>query len=453
MKRLFLGIPSRHSLDALYPPAGLLYLASAAREHGHHVEVVDGQIAGDDALLNTFRAGTFDYFGTTILSPLREESYQLIRKVKALKPDCITIAGGAHASILPEQTMRHVPEIDIIAVGEGEGILVDILAAKPLDQIAGIWYRRAGEILKSSNRRPLNAKEIPFPAWDLIDLDQYKAYEKVKIDGVALDKKPFLTIYSSRGCTGRCSFCSTWWVWRQWRQLPVQRFADEIEYLYQRGIEHFFIADDSMISDAGFVEDLADILAERQIHIYCKIACRADKISSRVVSALKRIGCYEIHVGFESGSQKILDAIGKGLTVQHNIRAARLIREAGIRVYALMIIGAIDEDIDSINETIAFLKIIEPDVIASMGGLMLLPGTRDFQKAVRQGFVTKNYWLSQDCFPIYTHTFSKTELKLISFAVRNKIKIWSRHTLYLQLIIPFILNRLRRLASRFDSKS
>jgi len=449
MKRIFLGIPAKHSLDALYPPTGLLYLASVARNQGHHVKLVDGQMVGDEALLKEFATEKFDYFGTTILTPLREESYLLIRRIKSVHPDCVTIAGGAHVSILPEQTMKHVPEIDIIAVGEGEGILTDILSGKSLESIPGIWYRRGDDIISTSTRKPMDVNEIPLPAWDLIDINRYKAFEKVTVNGVALDQKPFLTIYSSRGCTGCCSFCSTWWVWRKWRQLSVQRFADEIEYLYQRDVEHFFIADDSMINNAEFVEDLADELSKRNIHIYCKIACRADKITERVVNALKRIGCYEIHVGFESGSQKILNSMGKGLTVEDNIRAADIIRNAGIKIYALMIIGSLHEDIESINETIEFIKLIKPDVIASMGGLMLLPGTRDFRQAARANFVSEEYWLGNNSYPMYTKNFSHMELKFISFAVRNKIKIWSKNTLYLQLIIPFIVNRVLRLSNGF----
>ncbi len=444
-KRIFLAVPARHSLDALYPPTGLLYLASAARNGGYGVKVVDGQIVGDEALLNEFGSEDFDYFGTTILTPLREESYKLIRRIKRVRPNCVVIAGGAHVSILPEQTLRHVPEIDIIAVGEGEEILVDILSGKPLETIPGIWFRLGDQIVHTRVRQPMDVDKIPIPSWDLIDIDRYKAYEKVTVYGVHLSEKPFLTIYSSRGCTGRCSFCSTWWVWRKWRQLPVKRFADEIEILYRQGIGHFFIADDSMINHVGFVEDLADELLRRDVKIYCKIACRADKITKRLVNALKRIGCYEVHVGFESGSQKILNSLGKGLTVHDNIQAAKLIREAGLSIYALIIIGSIHETIETINETIDFLKLIKPDVIASMGGLMLLPGTRDFKEASHRGFITDEYWLSEQPFPIYTKTFSPIELRMISFAIRRNIKLWSKKLLYLQLTIPYFADRLFRL--------
>lgn len=445
MNRLFLGIPARHSLDALYPPTGLLYLASAARNHGYNVKVVDGQILGDEALLEEFRSGDFDYFGTTILTPMREESYELIRRIKRIRQDCVVIAGGAHVSILPEQTLRHVAEIDIIAVGEGEDTLIDILSGKSLETIPGIWFRRGEGLFHTGVRNPMDVKKIPIPAWDLIDIGRYKAYEKVTVNGVSLEDKLFLTVYSSRGCTGHCSFCSTWKVWRKWRQLPVERFAAEIEYLYNRGVEHFFIADDSMINNAEFVESLADLLQKKSIKIYCKIACRADKITKRVVNALKRIGCYEVHVGFESGSQKILNDLGKGLKVNDNIQAAKFIREAGLRIYALLVIGSIHETIETINETIDFIKVIQPDVIASMGGLMLLPGTRDFQKAVRSGFVTEEYWLGKGRFPIYTKTFSPFELRMISFAVRKKIKIWPNRFIFLKLIMPFAFYRMYRL--------
>jgi anaerobic magnesium-protoporphyrin IX monomethyl ester cyclase len=453
MKRIFLSIPSKHSLDALYPPVGLLYLAAMARNSGHYVKVVDGQIVGDEALISEFASGEFEYFGTTILTPLREESYKLIRRIKSVKPECITIVGGAHVSILPEQTMGHVPEIDIAVVGEGEETLLDILSGKDLGSIPGIWYRRDGRVFRTPYRAPIDTDRIPVPAWDLIDITKYKAYEEVTIDGKSLADKPFLTIFSSRGCKGRCSFCSTWWVWRKWRQLPVKRFADEIEYLYRKGVEHFFIADDSMVNDGTFVEELANELLVRNIKIHCKVACRADKVTKEIVRSLKTLGCYEVHVGFESGSQKILDTIGKELTIEDNLRAAKLIREAGMKVYALLIIGSMHEDISTINETIRFLKDIKPDVIGTMGGLMLLPGTRDFRMAVRKGLLTEDYWLTPEKFNIYDETFSRLELSLISFAVRRGIPLWSNSLLYVQLLVPYAVCHFRRKAIALLAKA
>ena len=137
--------------------------------------------------------------------------------------------------------------------------------------------------------------------------------------------------------------------------------------------------------------------------------------------------------------------MGKGLTVADNVQAAKLIREAGLTIYALFVIGSIHETIETINETIDLIKLIQPDVIASMGGLMLLPGTRDFREAVREGFVTEEYWLSKGRFPLYTRTFSPIELKLINFAIRKHIKIWSKSFLFFQFIIPLAFDRLRRL--------
>lgn len=424
-------------MDASYPPAGLLYIAAAARDCGHEVQVIDGQIVGDEALLQEFSDKDFDYFGTTILTPLREASYEIIRKIKAIRPQCITIAGGAHVSILPEQTMRHEPQIDIVVVGEGEKTIVDILSGKPLEHIPGIWFREGEKLRHTPRRAQIDPAVLPMPAWDLIDITPYRAYEDVVIEGASYTDKPFLTIYSSRGCTGSCSFCSTWRIWREWRQVPVDRFINEIEYLHGRGIDHFFIADDSMINNEDFVESFANELTRRNIGIRFKIACRADKITQRVVLALKRSGCYEVHIGFESGSQRILDALGKKLTVEDNIRAAKLIREAGMRVYALMIIGSIQEDVNSINETIDFLNLIQPDVVASVGGLMLLPGTRDYHEAVRQGFLKNDYWQGKQLFPFYTKNFSQKELGLLNLAIQMRRKIWSRRLLRFQFLLQY----------------
>lgn len=425
-----LAIPEKHTEDVLYPPTGLLYLAAAAIEKGYTVDVVDGQLSGDESIINALVQNKYKYFGTTVLSPLRHYSYELIRKVKRALPECIIIAGGSHVSILPAQTLEHVHEIDIIVTGEGERSFVEILSGEKLENIPGIWYRKDSEICHNKSIPPLSPEKIPMPAWDLIDIFSYMSYEDIEIDGIKLG--PMLTIYSSRGCTGSCSFCSTWWVWKKWRQVSVERFVFEIQYLYDKGVNHFFIADDSMINNAEFVDNFLSEIKKRKIKIFFKIACRADKITPHIAITLKEAGCYEVHIGFESGSQRILDAIGKGLTVEQNINAALAVRNAGMRVYALMIIGHLDEDVESINQTIDFLKIIQPDVIASMNGLMLLPGTKDYNRAKHERFISDSFWLSHEPYKIYNLNFSRTELNYIRHLFDARLNISSLAMLQLQ---------------------
>lgn len=446
MSNILLAIPRQHSLDALYPPVGLLYLAAAARNAGHEVTVVDGQIDGDDKILQVLQEGTFHYFGTTILTPLRNFSYDLIKKVRGVDSRCVIIAGGPHVSILPEQTLRHVPEIDIAVLGEGEATLVEILSGKSLGDIPGICYRAGDRVVKNKRAGMIDPAKLPMPAWDLIDICRYRSFEEVVVDGQVLG--PMLTIYSSRGCAGACSFCSTWWVWNCWRQLPSEHFFREIKYLYDRGIDHFFIADDSMIGNEAFVVELAEAVAGAGLALHLKVACRADMVTETVARALKQAGCYEVHVGFESGSQKILDAVGKKITVQQNIDAALTLKRAGLKVYALMVVGSLEEDIDSINETIDFLKIINPDVLCSMGGLMLLPGTRDYEKAKKLGVVDDGYWLGSGQYPVYTGKYSSRQLRYIMGKIQRREKVRNNLEIWIGAQLVYYRKRLAQLGKK-----
>jgi radical SAM superfamily enzyme YgiQ (UPF0313 family) len=215
------------------------------------------------------------------------------------------------------------------------------------------------------------------------------------------------------------------------------KVVDEIDRLVSLGVRHFFIADDSMISDENFVLEFADEIGRRELSIKFKIACRADKLTPTIADALKRSGCYEAHVGFESGSQKVLDALGKKLKVADNIRAAETLHNAGIRVYALMILGSTGEDVQSLNETIDFLNRIRPDAMATMGGLMLLPGTRDYQRAVKEGLLNDDFWLGADPFMYYTKNFSRPELILIGRCVEDRRHLWRRRLLHLQFALYY----------------
>ncbi len=446
MASILLAVPSEHSLEgALYPPAGLLYLAAYAIPHGHKVTVIDGQVQGDEAVYREIVENKYDYFGITILSPMRHNCFLMIKKIKELSPSTAIIAGGAHPSLMPKDVLGQHPEIDIAVIGEGEETLLEILDGRNLEDIPGIAFKRNGEgggeeTAVNPLREPMDVERIPIPAWHLIDIHRYKSYEERYIDGKPLG--PMLTIYSSRGCTGKCSFCSTWRVWRKFRQMSARRFVDEVRLLYDQGIDHFFIADDSMISNLEFVKDFCRLLQEEGMRIHYKIACRADKITDEIAAYLKESGCYEVHIGFESGSPKILSAMNKMIDVEQNKLAAGYVRKHGMGVYALMLFGHFGEDVQSMNETIRFLREIRPDGMGTMGHLMILPGTVDFNRAVKLGYVDRDFWNTEAHYLPWYGTFTPKQFGRIMYFVQTGKTIWSKSLLRWQYKLYKSLDRI-----------
>ncbi len=284
--------------------------------------------------------------------------------------------------------------------------------------------------------------EIPFPAWNLVDLSRYKPWGKGTFQGINLAKVQRVSVIFSRGCTGHCDFCSTWWIWKGYRYRSPVNMADELEFLYHDfGVRHFCFADDAFSVNRTATMDLCNEIIKRRLRIAFFATTRADCVDRELLRLMKLAGCYEVSYGIETGSQELLDGIHKENQINNAMAALQMTTDAGLIATALMIFGVMGASEKSGRDTLQVLKKANPDVVASAGGLWILPGTKVYQHCKSQGFIDDEFWLSDEPYKVYTLEHSPHKLAamcetLYTYSLRSRIgrlrdRIISRISLFL----------------------
>jgi radical SAM superfamily enzyme YgiQ (UPF0313 family) len=335
---------------------GLAYLAACLEAEGHQTRIVD-EVVGqqvDDAL-DEFRP---DVIGITFMTMHALRAYALADRIRQDR-GLTLIAGGAHPTALPEEALNH---FDCVVRGESELTLPRVLAG---GRIEGVVEAEC----------PADLDALPLPKRDQLDLDTYAAAG----DELAGYSYRTLGVITSRGCPFRCTFCVNSKREARLRFHGPERVTEELRHLVDRyQIESVAFYDELMATDAARFEAICESMIKAGLH-HLKWECQmhARMMDAELLGLMKRAGCIQVAVGFESGSQRVLDTIQKHATVEQNVAAARLAHEAGLRVRGCFIIGAPGETMDDIQLTERFIREAAVD-FASIHFLTPMPGTQLF---------------------------------------------------------------------------
>jgi GT2 family glycosyltransferase/radical SAM superfamily enzyme YgiQ (UPF0313 family)/Tfp pilus assembly protein PilF/cyclopropane fatty-acyl-phospholipid synthase-like methyltransferase len=418
---MFVNPHETEQLGYSNPPLGLLYLAATLLKNGFEVKVVDGCLEGKDGVKKALESYRPAMVGITCLTPGRKKALEIAKLAKGLDPSVNIVMGGVHPTIMWKQMMEHYPYVDYIVLGEGEQTCLELAQGKEPSQVNGLVFRKNGKAIKTANRKNIaDLDDLPFPAWQLVDLKKYPARGTGVYRGIDLSREPRVSVIFSRGCEGHCAFCSTWWIWKGWRHRSAKYMVDEIELLYnEQGIRHFCFADDSMTVDKQATIDLCDEILARKLTIAFHVTTRTDCVDETVLRRLTEAGCYQIAFGIETGSQALLEKMGKENDISASEQAIWLAKQAGISVTALMIIGNVGETVDSLKETIAFLKRAKPNNIGCVGGLWILPGTKLYRECKQKKIIDDDFWLGDEPYKIYTLEWPLEKLNEMQQLVQN----------------------------------
>lgn len=315
-------------------PLGLLYIGSVLKENNIDVEVLD--LAGDEDWERTVTEHDFhDVIGcyaTTPHHPIVKKIVELISHDHGRK---YFVVGGPHPNINPQVYFNI--GFDAVCQGEGENKIVDIVKNKT----KGIVNSGIVENLDS----------LPLPAWDLIDIKSYKQ--------TFLGKK-IIHIFTSRGCPYRCTFCSQSVFYRKVRFRSPDKVIDEIYKLhYDYGYERLMFMDDTFGVNKEYAYEIMRKM--KPLGILWRCHFRANLCTREMLETMYDSGCRHITLGIESGSQKILDIIKKGTTVEMNTNAIQLAREVGLKVKAFTIVGLPGETMETMEATKKWLLDNKPD--------------------------------------------------------------------------------------------
>ena len=348
------GVPASLRKENL----ALASLAAAIEAAGHEAAIID-EVAGQhvDASLDKFRP---DAAGISFMTMHAVRAYALADHLRETRHIPL-IAGGAHPSALPEEACQH---FDCVIRGEAEVALPALLHEGRIEGIV-------------DGKPPEDLDALPLPKRELLDLDFY-ANARDELAGLSYRT---LGVITSRGCPYKCTFCVN-----SKREVPLrfhspERVIEEVRYLAERHhIESVAFYDELMATDSKRMAAICERMSQtglNRLKWECQIHPRL--VRADLLPLMKQAGCVQVALGFESGSQRVLDAVCKSLTLEQSLDAARLVREAGLRVRGCFIVGAPGETREDISKTGRFIKQARID-FASIHFLTPMPGSRLFDE-------------------------------------------------------------------------
>ncbi len=330
------GLP-KYYYDTTYPCLGLLYIAGTLKRNFPDLEIkyleADYTPEGLIEILSSYRP---EIFGMYIPTDASRMSYRLINEVKTKFPSIHVVTGGPHPTAMPEEVLKE-SLADVVCIGEGEKTMSEIVrhrmeGSNALHEIEGIAYRRDGTIERTNSRKYIpDIDSIPWPLWDLIDIQQYKGRQFRKA-------KTKAGVLATRGCPFNCTFCSNpvWKVDKPWLRMRSPRgVAEEIEYLYQKGARDIYVRTDELNCNLKWAIQVCEEIA-RLGHkdLYLSANLRVDKLPDELAKALKEANFWIVFLGVESANNRVLKGIGKMITVEDAENAFKALRKFGILVSA-----------------------------------------------------------------------------------------------------------------------
>lgn len=346
-------------------PISLGYIAASLEKEGRDASIVDllyPEIPSITvrrpsalAIKRLVRRERPKVVGFSAYNSNMEEILGIARACKEADEDIITVIGGPQATFMPSEALKEMPPIDIIARGEGEHLMLELLDAiegkRDLRDVRGITYRREGKIVTTQKREMIrDLDDLPSPY----------------VEGVfEMENYPIATFLSSRGCTHNCSFCYTPNAFgRRIRFHSREYLLGDIEIACSENIEMLWFADPNFAANRKRTHFILEGIAERGygVPIWCQT--RVDDVDAEMLKLMKKAGVEWIFFGLESGDQRMLDAMHKGIRLRQVEDAVRSAQEAGIKVELSIIVGLPGETRKEALATLRFAKSLKPERIA-----------------------------------------------------------------------------------------
>lgn len=368
-------------------PLSIVFLGSHLEQQGYEVRIFDEQIewlkeSQMQQIVNEFQPGVI---GFTCTTPGMARSHEIATDIKKINPEIKVVMGNIHPTVLPEETLKN-PDVDLVVRGEGEFTFLEYLQAierhGDLSKIAGISYRLNGSFHHTANRNYQKDLDL-FPPinWKLLtDFNDSYSIEWV---------------LTSRGCPYKCIFCSARSVSGfKYRFNGPQRVIHEVDTVIKNfGKKFFSFADDNFVVKKERTREICKLLMERGYHKEIKWLCqtRADAVDEFILELMREAGCEYISFGIETGTQRLLDLIGKSLKIETVEKAVNMAHAVGMKTRGSFMLGLPTETAKDSLATIEFARRLPLD-IAKFNLAVPYPGTELLNVAVAEGLQVTDDW-------------------------------------------------------------
>lgn len=380
---------------AVTEPLGIAYIAGVLESSGVSVFIFDAPAEGLNVTDVCEKIDRFSItlVGITLLTPSFGVVKDLCDQIKLTCPDVVIVLGGPHCTALPERTLAEISSADLVCFGEGELTMKEVVQSagdRRYDAILGLcWRNGEGDIVKNPPRPYIKEIDsIPMPARHLLPMDKYHLTAS-RVE----DESYCPTIIVARGCPFGCSYCSHNFG-RKIRFHSVERIMSEIHFLVaQYHISQINLEADTLTTKKGFVEELCHALIQSGLTEKLKWTCesRVDTVTEEMLHLMKRAGCWQISYGIETGSQRLLTSINKGISLEQVEKAVQATHRAGISVRGFFMLGLPGESPEESRQTIDFAIRLNPRW-AQFTITIPYPGTPMFENLDQGGKIRHHNW-------------------------------------------------------------
>ena len=377
--------------DDSFLPLGLAYIAAVLEKQNYEVKLLDLIVLplSNGEFLEELERFNPDIVGFTSVTSTIRSAYRLAALVKEKNPETVTIIGGPHATAMPDECLRE--SIDFVVKGEGEETIKDLLAnLESPEKVNGIAFKSKGRTVHTVPRafiRDLDA--LPMPARHLFpQLRLYKGQEALG------NRIPVGSIITSRGCPFKCAFCFKAVFGDKFRARSAESVVEEWAYLVKKyKVKEISIVDDSFTTSKKRVHAVCDYLIENKLTIpwSCPNGIRVDLMDPELAQKMRRAGCYRVALGIESGSQAIIDSIGKNITLKQIENAVKCCKKAGIKTMGFFMLGNLAENEDTMRKTINFAIKLNTTYAQFLIALPF-PGSRLYNEVIKNGKLHIDNW-------------------------------------------------------------
>jgi radical SAM superfamily enzyme YgiQ (UPF0313 family) len=424
----------QYAIGKPYPPLATLFAAAHVRAHGHDVALYDPMLEDDTSGFPRALGGakpdfvvlyddSFNWFTKMCLSRMREAAIAMIGEARAR--GLPVVVAGHDAADLPETYLR--AGASYVIVGEGEVTLGEVISqlvgerdggGRDATTIPGIALLHRGFLRRTPARKLIgDLDQLPLPAWDLVDVERYRAFWVRRHGHFSMN------VVTTRGCPYRCNWCAKPVYGSTYHSRSPANVVAELRLLRERyAPDHLWFCDDILGLKSRWLVAWADQVGAAGVRTPFLCQTRADLMTEENVRALRRAGAAEVWLGAESGSQRILDEMEKGISVQETRAAVTRLRGQGVRVGLFLQFGYDGEGWAEVQATRSLVRELLPDDIG-VSVSYPLPGTRYHERMASRLGQKRNWVESSDLDPLVPARFSPGFYRTLSRVVHAELRV------------------------------
>jgi len=390
-KILFIHPPSDVKLKIhkglKYPPMGIAFISAVVREQGHSVRIFDGNVEKYPfeklrQILAEFRP---DVVGIGFTSLLAHSAYNTAEFVKKNVSQPVTVlAGGYHPTVMCDEVIKD-KNFDYVFVGEAEQTILEWLqmfeAGKDeFKKIKGLVFRKGNEIIHTERRELIaDLDNLTIPAYDLLLVNHYSS--------MISTRKPYVTFIRSRGCPFKCTFCGVQSMFgHKYRCQSPEKTVSEIDTLVnQFNVKEILFKDSEFLIDRKNVAEFCKLMIAKKYDLIWSCNARVDMVDEEILTLMKKAGCKMVTYGVESGNQEILYRLKKNFKINKAREAIKMTKKVGMKCIANFMFGNPGETRTNVEETIKFMREVNPDFI-NCAYLTAFPGSKLYEQALSENW-------------------------------------------------------------------